>query len=404
MASLIHIAEIAAILAVAYMLGWAVGYAAHRLFAPKPVAEAVIPEARLAAVTGTTEALVKAPVIVPVADPATEPAAIVPTALEATEAPVVQAPEPSAAPPPPGPQIEPPIGEPVAPAVETVPAIAETDAEPEPSTPEPSAPPTAVEPAPAASPAPARGFRRFRPAPRPAPAPDPVADTAPASFTATPASRPGVAWTGEIKGRSAMPSAAPAAASPATENVVPEPLTEPATSAVAPELSSTAPAPIPEPAPPIEPQPAPAAPPPPVYDEDAAMRAIEGGWSRVGARAMSDTPELSDMGAAVAAATTAVEQVLAKAGIDADAAGRGARPKGLARPRNGAKDDLKQINGLGALDESTLNNLGIYHFDQIANWNDAQVLWMENHVFARGRLGREDWQRQARDLAASTAA
>jgi NADH-quinone oxidoreductase subunit E len=401
MASLIHIAEIAAILAVAYMLGWAVGYAAHRLLAPKPVvvAAAAIPEARLAAVTGATDALVKAPVIAPVADPAAEPAAVVPPAVEAAEAIVVQASEPAAAPPPAGPQIESPIDEPVAPAVETPPAPV---AEPGPSPSEPSAPPTAVESS--ASPAPVRGFRRFRPTPRPAPAPEPVADTAPASFTATPASRPGVAWTGEIKGRSAMPSAAPGAASPATENVVPEPLTEPATSAVAPEPPSTAPAPIPEPTPPIEPQPAPAAPPPPVYDEDAAMRAIEGGWSRVGARAMSDTPELSDMGAAVAAATTAVEQVLAKAGIDADAAGRGARPKGLARPRNGAKDDLKQINGLGALDESTLNNLGIYHFDQIANWNDAQVLWMENHVFARGRLGREDWQRQARDLAASSAA
>ena len=105
------------------------------------------------------------------------------------------------------------------------------------------------------------------------------------------------------------------------------------------------------------------------------------------------------MGAAVAAAQSAVEQVLAQAGIDADPPGQAARPKGLPGARNGKKDDLKRIDGLGALDESTLNNLGVFHFDQIAGWNAGQVLWMENHVFARGRIGHENWQPQARDLA-----
>ena len=51
-------------------------------------------------------------------------------------------------------------------------------------------------------------------------------------------------------------------------------------------------------------------------------------------------------------------------------------------------------------DESTLNNLGIYHFDQIAAWDEREVLWLENHAFARGRIGREDWQEQARELQA----
>ncbi len=130
------------------------------------------------------------------------------------------------------------------------------------------------------------------------------------------------------------------------------------------------------------------------------MRAIEGGWSRVRARAMPGSPELADVGAAVAAAQTAVEQVLARAGIDPQASPHTGKPRGLPRPRAGGKDNLRRINGLGALDESTLNNLGVFHFDQIAGWDEAQVLWMENHVFARGRIGRENWQQQARDLAA----
>ena len=45
-----------------------------------------------------------------------------------------------------------------------------------------------------------------------------------------------------------------------------------------------------------------------------------------------------------------------------------------------------------------LNNMGIYHFDQIAAWDQKEVLWLENHAFARGRVGREDWQAQAQEL------
>jgi NADH-quinone oxidoreductase subunit E len=205
-----------------------------------------------------------------------------------------------------------------------------------------------------------------------------------------PAMKPGEAWSGEVRGRTAeavaAPPAAEAAAEPAPQIDVPLTID---LGAVGPDSTYGEPVmPVPPPAP---------------VDEDAAMRAIEGGWSRVGARAMSGAPELSDVGAAVAAAQSAVEQVLARAGIDAEGSGQAARPKGLPRPRNGAKDDLKRIEGLGALDESTLNNLGVFHFDQIAGWSEAQVLWMENHVFARGRIGRENWQQQARDLATASA-
>jgi predicted flap endonuclease-1-like 5' DNA nuclease len=134
------------------------------------------------------------------------------------------------------------------------------------------------------------------------------------------------------------------------------------------------------------------------FDEDAAMRAIEGGWSRRQARAMSGALELSDVTSAVAAAQVAVESVLAQNGVTAERQLGHGKPRGLPRPRNDLRDDLKQINGLSPLDESTLNNLGIYHFDQIAAWDRKEVLWMENHAFAVGRIGREGWQEQARAL------
>ena len=130
----------------------------------------------------------------------------------------------------------------------------------------------------------------------------------------------------------------------------------------------------------------------------AHMRDIEGGWSRRRTRAMSDAPELSDVGAAVAAAQVAVESVLARNGVPGDRQAALGKPKGLPRPRDGERDNLKQINGLSPLDESTLNNLGIFHFEQIAGWTAAEVLWLENHVFARGRIGQEGWQQQATAL------
>lgn len=172
MPTLVHIGEVVLLLAMAYTLGWGLGYAARRLTARPPAPQMpAIPADRLAAAIGQpAEPLVKSPLILPL--------------------PVV-APEPVPEPPP-----------------------------------EPSAPPEPASPHP----------------------------------TAMPASRPGEAWTGMIRGRAATRF---------------RPL-----------------------------------PPPP--DEDAAMRAIEGSWSRTHARALPDAPELTDLGVAVAAAQSAVAEAIAR--------------------------------------------------------------------------------------------
>ena len=201
----------------------------------------------------------------------------------------------------------------------------------------------------------------------------------------------GLAIDAEAEAALSMP--APVGAAPAPAETPPEPVAE-------------TPAPQSEPAP-LVPEPVAVTPVPeppylqaPVeFDESAAMRDIEGGWSRRKTRAMTDS---SDVGAAVAAAQMAVESVLARNGVSADR--QAGKPKGLPGPRDGQRDNLKQINGLGQLDESTLNNLGIYHFEQIAAWSAAEVLWLENHAFARGRIGQENWQPQASTLAGERAA
>lgn len=62
-------------------------------------------------------------------------------------------------------------------------------------------------------------------------------------------------------------------------------------------------------------------------------------------------------------------------------------------------DDLKKIKGVGAKIESTLNELGFYQYQQIADWDDNNVEWVESFLSFPGRINREDWRGQATLLA-----
>jgi predicted flap endonuclease-1-like 5' DNA nuclease len=74
-------------------------------------------------------------------------------------------------------------------------------------------------------------------------------------------------------------------------------------------------------------------------------------------------------------------------------------PPGLEGPRDGLADDLKLISGIGPKIERTLNSLGIYHFDQIAAWNDRETQWVDDHLKFSGRIRRDEWLAQAEALA-----
>jgi len=78
----------------------------------------------------------------------------------------------------------------------------------------------------------------------------------------------------------------------------------------------------------------------------------------------------------------------------------GERPSALSAPRNDLPDDLKEISGIGLKIEEALNNLGIYHFDQIAAWTPENVRWIDNYLVFKGRVNRENWIGQAKILAA----
>ena len=73
----------------------------------------------------------------------------------------------------------------------------------------------------------------------------------------------------------------------------------------------------------------------------------------------------------------------------------------LAKPRGGKPDDLKQISGVGEQVEKTLNDMGVYHFDQVAGWNAGEVEWVDDNLPGiKGRISRDKWVDQSKALSA----
>lgn len=69
----------------------------------------------------------------------------------------------------------------------------------------------------------------------------------------------------------------------------------------------------------------------------------------------------------------------------------------LAKPK-GVADDLKAITGVGPKLETTLNEAGIFHYWQIASLTDKQIEALDKKLDFRGRMARDNWIEQAREL------
>ncbi len=156
-----------------------------------------------------------------------------------------------------------------------------------------------------------------------------------------------------------------------------------------------------------------------LLDEQAAVKAAE----EADAKAKAD-----EEAAALAAAKAAQEkadkekaEAEAKAKKEADAAKAekeavaakvetteseeaevpaGVAPEGLlSAPRDGKKDNLTRIKGIGVKIDQALNGIGIYHFDQIAAWTEDNMAWADKALAFPGRAKRDDWVGQAKLLA-----
>jgi large subunit ribosomal protein L21 len=91
------------------------------------------------------------------------------------------------------------------------------------------------------------------------------------------------------------------------------------------------------------------------------------------------------------------------AGSVASAApGAAAKPAAKAKaaaPAVAGAEDLKQLSGVGPALEKKLHAAGVTSFAQIAAWTDADVAAMDEKLSLKGRIEREGWIAQAKELA-----
>jgi len=64
-----------------------------------------------------------------------------------------------------------------------------------------------------------------------------------------------------------------------------------------------------------------------------------------------------------------------------------------------ASDDLKKLSGVGPALEKKLLEAGVTSFAQIAAWTEADIADMDEKLSFKGRIEREGWVEQAKELA-----
>ena len=126
-------------------------------------------------------------------------------------------------------------------------------------------------------------------------------------------------------------------------------------------------------------------------DEDgAAASAKQGSDSATGAEA---SPSVAKDAVADQNETASATTMTGPAGSVVEA-----EPERLDGPQGDA-DDLKRISGVGPKLEALLNELGFWHFHQIAAWGPSEVEWVDARLTFKGRITRDNWIDQAKTLA-----
>ncbi|MFJ5367611.1 NADH-quinone oxidoreductase subunit NuoE [Bosea sp. CER48] len=76
------------------------------------------------------------------------------------------------------------------------------------------------------------------------------------------------------------------------------------------------------------------------------------------------------------------------------------KPELLTAARGGKGDDLELIWGVGPKLARMLNEMGIWHYEQIAKWTPAELAWVDARLTGfKGRAERDDWIAQSKKLA-----
>lgn len=96
----------------------------------------------------------------------------------------------------------------------------------------------------------------------------------------------------------------------------------------------------------------------------------------------------------------AAKKAAAKAApkTEAKAETKAAAPAKAAAKAEGG-DDLKKLSGVGPVLEQKLLDAGVTSFAQIAAWTEADIAEFDEKLSFKGRIEREGWVEQAKELA-----
>lgn len=111
---------------------------------------------------------------------------------------------------------------------------------------------------------------------------------------------------------------------------------------------------------------------------------LASGADKTGVKAAIGAGSVAGVAAAAAAPKKAAAKKADKPAAKAAAAGA---------------DDLKKLSGVGPALEKKLNEAGVTTFAQIAAWTEEDVAAMDEKLSFKGRIEREGWIDQAKELA-----
>ena len=123
------------------------------------------------------------------------------------------------------------------------------------------------------------------------------------------------------------------------------------------------------------------------------------GADKSGVKAAIGAGSVSAVAVAAAAPKKAAKKAEPKAAKKAET--KAEPKKAAAKPaaKAAGADDLKQLSGVGPALEKKLHAAGVTTFAQVAAWTDADVAAMDEQLSFKGRIEREGWIEQAKELA-----
>ncbi|GGE44141.1 50S ribosomal protein L21 [Actibacterium pelagium] len=105
------------------------------------------------------------------------------------------------------------------------------------------------------------------------------------------------------------------------------------------------------------------------------------------------------VGAGSVAAVAAVAAAPAKKAAPKAEAKKAAPKKAAKAEAPAGADDLKKLSGVGPALEKKLLDAGVTSFAQIAAWTEADIAEFDEKLSFKGRIERENWVEQAKELA-----